>query len=91
MSVSLTTFPLFCAVRDFIWRICSFSKSTGDAATLKKLAQIAVERGYGRFEWVCLKWNESAINFYKKLGATEMTEWTMFRVDGQSLLEMGKK
>lgn len=59
--------------------------------SLKKLAQIAVERGYGRFEWVCLKWNESAINFYKKLGATEMTEWTMFRVDGQSLLEMRKK
>ena len=58
--------------------------------SLRKLAKIAVERGYGRFEWVCLKWNQSAIDVYKNLGATEMTEWTMFRVDGEKLKELGK-
>ena len=58
--------------------------------SLRKLAKIAVERGYGRFEWVCLKWNQSAIDVYKNLGATEMTEWTMFRVDGKKLKELGK-
>lgn len=58
--------------------------------SLKKLAQIAVERGYGRYEWICLKWNQSAIDFYEKLGAKQMSEWTMFRVDGEALKEMGK-
>ena len=54
------------------------------------LAKIAVERGYGRFEWICLKWNQSAIDVYEKMGAKQMTEWTMFRVDGETLQEMGK-
>lgn len=59
--------------------------------SLRKLAKIAVERGYGRFEWICLKWNQSAIDVYKNMGAKEMSEWTMFRVDGETLQEMGKQ
>jgi GNAT superfamily N-acetyltransferase len=54
-------------------------------ALLVRLAQIAVERGYARFEWSVLDWNEPAIGFYKKLGAVPMDEWTVFRVAGPAL------
>lgn len=54
-------------------------------ALLKKLAAIARERDYGRMEWSVLNWNEPAINFYKKLGAVPLDEWTMFRLTGQAL------
>ena len=56
---------------------------------LKRLAQIAVERGYGRVEWSVLDWNELAIGFYKGLGATPMDEWTVFRLTGDSLRRLG--
>lgn len=55
---------------------------------LSKLAQIAVERGCGRFEWSVLDWNEPAIGFYKKLGAQPMDGWTIFRLSGDSLNEL---
>jgi len=54
-------------------------------ALLKKLAAIARERDYGRMEWSVLDWNEPAINFYKKLGAVPLKEWTMFRLTGEAL------
>jgi GNAT superfamily N-acetyltransferase len=54
-------------------------------ALLVELARIAVERKCGRFEWAVLDWNESAIGFYKKLGAVAMDEWTTFRVTGEAL------
>lgn len=52
---------------------------------LRKLAQIAKERDCGRFEWWVLDWNEPSIQFYKKLGAITMDEWTVFRVTGDAL------
>jgi GNAT superfamily N-acetyltransferase len=52
---------------------------------LVELARIARERGCGRFEWAVLDWNESAISFYKNLGAAAMDEWTIFRVTGEAL------
>lgn len=57
-------------------------------ALLKRLAQIAVERDCARLEWWVLDWNEPAIQFYQKLGAKPMDEWTTFRVDGDALLEL---
>jgi GNAT superfamily N-acetyltransferase len=54
-------------------------------ALLKKLAEIARERDYGRMEWSVLHWNEPAINFYKKLGAVPLEEWTIFRLTGEAL------
>ena len=54
-------------------------------ALLKKLAAIAVERGCGRMEWVCLDWNKQSIDFYLSLGARPMDEWTIYRVAGESL------
>lgn len=52
---------------------------------LKKLAQIAVERDCGRFEWWCLDWNKPSIDFYRSLGAEAMDEWTIFRLFGETL------
>ena len=57
-------------------------------ALLKQLAALAVERDCARLEWWVLDWNEPAIQFYKKLGAKPMDEWTTFRVDGDALLEL---
>jgi GNAT superfamily N-acetyltransferase len=54
-------------------------------ALLAHLAQIAVERGYGRVEWSVLDWNEPTIAFYKTLGALPMDEWTVFRLTGDSI------
>lgn len=50
-----------------------------------RLAQIAVERDCGRFEWSVLDWNQPAIDFYRSLGAIGMDEWTMQRVSDDAL------
>lgn len=57
-------------------------------ALLTFVARLAKERRCGRLEWSVLDWNEPAINFYKKLGATPMSEWTIHRVTGESLLKL---
>ncbi len=54
-------------------------------ALLIELAKIAVARGYGRVEWAVLDWNEPSIQFYRKLGATAMDEWTTYRLSGDAL------
>ena len=54
-------------------------------ALLRRLAQICIERGYKRLQWWVLDWNETAIEFYKSIGAQPMDEWTVFRVSGSSL------
>jgi GNAT superfamily N-acetyltransferase len=54
-------------------------------ALLIELARIAVTRGYGRVEWSVLNWNEPSIQFYKKLGAIAMDEWTSYRLTGEAL------
>ncbi len=57
-------------------------------ALLKHLAAICEERGYGRFQWWVLDWNQPAIDFYKSLGAVAMDEWTVFRVSEQALTQL---
>jgi GNAT superfamily N-acetyltransferase len=49
-------------------------------ALLTKLAQLAVERGCDRIEWIVLDWNESGIEFYRSLEASPMADWTIFRL-----------
>ena len=56
---------------------------------LQRLAQLALERGCGRFEWAVLDWNESAIGFYKKLGARLLEDWRICRVAGEALATLG--
>ena len=60
-------------------------------ALLGRLALLAVERGCARLEWSVLDWNDPAIQFYKKLGAKPMDEWTIFRVDGDSLVQLANE
>lgn len=57
-------------------------------ALLKELARIAVERDCGRLEWSCLDWNTPSIDFYKSLGAVELSEWLDFRLSGDALSKM---
>ncbi len=57
-------------------------------AILKKLATIAVERGCGRLEWWCLDWNKPSIDFYLSLGAEPMSDWTVYRIAGDTLKEL---
>jgi len=57
-------------------------------ALLGHLASLAVARGCGRLEWAVLDWNESAIGFYRKLGAVPQDEWTVYRVTGDALNEL---
>ena len=59
-------------------------------ALLVHLATLAVERDCGRFEWSVLDWNEPAIGFYKKLGATPMDAWKIMRVTGDALRTLAK-
>ncbi|HSV42358.1 MAG TPA: GNAT family N-acetyltransferase [Methanomassiliicoccales archaeon] len=54
------------------------------------LAKIALERGCGRLDWWCLDWNESSIVFYKRMGARPMSDWTVYRVDGEALINLAK-
>lgn len=53
--------------------------------TLRHLANIAVERNCGRMEWVCLDWNKPALSVYRAIGATAMTDWTIQRMDAETL------
>jgi GNAT superfamily N-acetyltransferase len=54
-------------------------------ALLRRLAGIATERGCGRVEWEVLDWNQPSIEFYKKLGAAPMDQWTKYRLTGEAL------
>ena len=58
---------------------------------LAHLAELAQERGCGRLEWTVLDWNESAIGFYRALGAVAMDEWTTFRMTGASLRRLADR
>ena len=58
-------------------------------ALLKRLAKIVVERGYGRFEWTCLSWNEPSIKFYLSLGAKQM-DWNVFHLTGDALKKLAE-
>jgi GNAT superfamily N-acetyltransferase len=52
---------------------------------LQHLAGLASDRGYGRFEWSVLDWNESAIQFYERLGATVLPDWRICRVGADQM------
>jgi GNAT superfamily N-acetyltransferase len=59
-------------------------------ALLAYLAKLAEERNCGRLEWAVLDWNEPAINFYKRLGAKPMDDWSTFRVTGEALRDLAE-
>jgi GNAT superfamily N-acetyltransferase len=57
---------------------------------LVRIAQIARERGCGRFEWEVLDWNAPSIGFYKSLGAVPMDDWTKYRLIGEALENLAR-
>ena len=60
-------------------------------ALLTELARIAKDRGCGRLEWWCLNWNKPSIDFYRSMGAVPMDEWTVFRISGKTLEDLGER
>jgi len=54
-------------------------------ALLSHVARATLERGYTRLSWTALDWNEMALSFYRKIGATVLHEWTNHRLSGQTL------
>lgn len=65
------------------------SKGVGKAL-LVYLAGLVVDRGMGRLDWSVLDWNQPAINFYERIGARGLTDWTQFRLDGDALSQLSK-
>ncbi|NEO86151.1 MAG: GNAT family N-acetyltransferase [Spirulina sp. SIO3F2] len=59
-------------------------------ALLTRLGQLAVERQAGRLEWSVLDWNESAIAFYEKIGATVLPDWRICRVTDDALTTLAQ-
>lgn len=55
---------------------------------LKILAQKCKDNDLERLEWVCLKWNEPSLAFYKKIGAKTLDEWVGLRVDEDNLKKL---
>lgn len=92
MAVFYHNFSTWTGVRG-IWLddlyVTPDARGTGAGrALLTHLAGIAVDRGCQRFEWWVLDWNERAIEFYRKVGAEAMDEWTVQRVTGDALLAL---
>ena len=58
---------------------------------LKRLAQIAVERNCGRFEWSVLDWNAPAIGFYQQMGADILPDWRICRLTGDTLTALAER
>jgi GNAT superfamily N-acetyltransferase len=58
---------------------------------LARLANIALEEGCWRIEWAVLHWNETALRFYKNLGAVPMDEWSVYRLSGEPLQRLASQ
>ena len=59
-------------------------------ALMEELARTCVQHGYTRFQWWVLDWNQPAIEVYRRLGAVPMDEWTVYRLTGDALRELGR-
>lgn len=60
-------------------------------ALLVQIAGLAKERGCGRLEWSVLDWNEPAIGFYMRIGASPVSGWTVYRMTGEALEELAAR
>jgi GNAT superfamily N-acetyltransferase len=58
---------------------------------LKKMAQISLQKGCGRFEWSCLDWNKPSRDFYQSIGAKSQDEWVGYRMSGQTLIDFAEQ
>ena len=55
---------------------------------LKFIAKIALDRNCERVDWLCLDWNTKAIDFYQQLGAKNLSEWKLFRLEGKKINDL---
>jgi GNAT superfamily N-acetyltransferase len=55
------------------------------------MARMTLDRGCGRLEWACLDWNQPSINFYVSMGAQAMSDWTAYRLSGETLKKLAEK
>jgi len=55
---------------------------------LKKIAEIALERKCERIDWLCLDWNQKAITFYESIGAKNLNEWKLFRLENEKINDL---
>jgi GNAT superfamily N-acetyltransferase len=60
-------------------------------ALLERVADIGARRGCGRFEWSALRWNANALQFYQSLGARQLDEWVVLRVEGAAIRNLAAK
>lgn len=61
----------------------AFRKLGIGRALLTRVAQIGMELGGGRFEWITLRWNENAFRFYRSIGASVMNDWALLRMNSK--------
>ncbi|AKT41145.1 GNAT family N-acetyltransferase [Chondromyces crocatus] len=92
LALYFTSYSTFLArpglyLEDLFVRPAARKRGVG-AALMTALARLAVARGYGRFEWSVLDWNEPALRFYRSLGAQGMDGWTVQRVTGEALVRL---
>lgn len=60
-------------------------------AVMEHLAQLALERGHVRLDWVALDWNEPALNFYEKLGAKRLDDWVIHRLEKDGIKRLAER
>lgn len=60
-------------------------------AVMEHLAQLALERGHIRLDWVALDWNEPALSFYEKLGAKRLDDWLLLRLEREGIERLATK
>ncbi|HVV78687.1 MAG TPA: GNAT family N-acetyltransferase [Pseudolabrys sp.] len=60
-------------------------------ALMQQLARHCVERGYARFEWTVLDWNEPSIEFYRSIGADVLNDWRVCRMSGEALTKFARQ
>ncbi|EYF02749.1 GNAT family N-acetyltransferase [Chondromyces apiculatus] len=94
-ALYFTTYSTFLArpglyLEDIFVRPAARKRGVGSALMIA-LARTAVARGYGRFEWSVLDWNEPALRFYRALGAVAMDGWTVHRVTGDALAALAAR
>lgn len=60
-------------------------------AVMEHLAALALERGHVRLDWCALDWNEPALRFYDGLGARQLDEWRMLRLELDGIRRLAEK
>ena len=74
-------------LEDLFVREFARGKGIGEAL-LRRIAMSTLEMGGGRLEWSVLDWNQTAISFYKKMGAVPLDGWTTYRLTGEKLKKL---